>query len=318
MTAAGSFRRPRLADGALTIGAFAPSGVLNPERLAAGIAQLQSQGHRLVIAPEVSAEWRYFAGTDEERLDSFHRMLADPSIEVMMMARGGYGWSRLMHRIDWDAVREADKAFIGFSDFTAFQLGALARSGRVTYAGPGVATDFDWRDETPQTAGDHAFMNDHCWPVLRGRAHRTGTFTADHAYPAQVITGPIWGSNLSLLSHLVGTPYMPAIEGGIVFVEEIGEQPYAIERMFLQLFHAGILQKQKALILGDFTDCEPEPGRFLYTMQHVAESLREWLPYPVLTGLPFGHVARKLTLPFGAPAALTIDGAGFALEFPGV
>lgn len=127
--------------------------------------------------------------------------------------------------------------------------------------------------------------------------------------------GPLWGSNLSLLTHLVGTPYLPNISGGILYLEEIGEAPYAIERMLLQLFHAGILQKQKALILADFSDCMPEPDRFPYAIEHIVETMRELLPIPVLTGLPFGHVAKKLTLPYGALATLSIAPGAFTLNY---
>jgi len=110
---------------------------------------------------------------------------------------------------------------------------------------------------------------------------------------------------------------MPSIDGGILFVEEVTEQPYAIERMFMQLFHAGILQRQRAIVLGDFSDCEPEAGRFPYSVEHVVETLRTLLPIPVLTGLPFGHVAKKLTLPVGAAARLTIEQSGFSIGLNG-
>ena len=132
---------------------------------------------------------------------------------------------------------------------------------------------------------------------------------------SETISGPIWGSNLSMLTHLVGTPFMPDIDGGIMFVEEIAEQPYAIERMLLQLFHAGILQRQKALLCADFTDCEPAAGRFPYSIAHVVDTLRTLLPFPVLTGLPFGHVAKKLTIPFGADATLAISDNAYTLSY---
>jgi len=297
------------------IGVFAPSGVVNMARLGAAIAALEGLGHRMIVAPETGAQWRYFAGTDEERLAGFHSMLADPGIDMMMMARGGYGWSRLLHRIDWPAVAASRKAFCGFSDFTAFSLAALARANLVSFAGPGAAIDFGGEDDAEDTQVLHRYTQSHCWPALRGEPVLTEAFACEHNYRAQTIEGPLWGSNLSILSHLVGTPYMPDIEGGILFVEEIAEQPYAIERMLLQLFHAGILQKQRALLLADFTDCEPAAGRFPYSMAHVIDTLRTLLPYPVLSGLPFGHVAKKLTLPFGADATLAIDDGAYTLSY---
>ena len=303
--------RPLLPGG--SIGLFAPSGVVDSARMNAAVAALTARGYRVSSAPDTDKQWRYFAGTDEQRLASFHAMLADDSIDAMMMVRGGYGWSRLLHRVDWDAVAASVKSFVGFSDFTAFSLAALAKANLITFAGPGAAVDFGGAEDTAETRRDHAFLEAHCWPVLAGEPVSAGPFADGFAYHPRIISGPLWGSNLSLLAHLAGTPYMPDIVGGILFVEEIGEQPYAIERMFLQLFHAGILQKQKAILLADFSDCEPEAGRFAYAMEHVVDTLRTMLPIPVLTGLPFGHVARKLTLPFGAPARLSIDGTGFSL-----
>ena len=303
--------RPLLPGG--TIGLFAPSGVINIERHEKSVAHLQAMDFKVVVASAAAAEYRYFAGTDEQRLASFHQMLADPSLDAMMMIRGGYGWSRLLHRIDWNLVASAQKTLVGFSDFTALNLAALAKCGLISFAGPGAAIDFGGAGDDADVQLDHAFMEAHCWPALRGDPVNAGPFACEHDYARQTIEGPLWGSNLSLLAHLVGTPYLPLLEGGILFLEEIGEQPYAVERMFLQLFHAGILQTQKAIILADFTDCEPEEGRFPYAMEHVVDTLRTMLPIPVLTGLPFGHVAKKLTLPFGAPVLLTIHESGFSL-----
>lgn len=276
---------------------------------------METQGYRVKVAQAATNEWRYFAGTDDERLASFHQMVADPTVDAMMMSRGGYGLSRLLHRIDWQAVAASRKVFCGFSDFTAFNCAALAKANYITYSGPGAATDFEWNHETPESAADHAFMVAHCWPALSGEPTNAGPYECVHAYEPQTITGPIFGSNLSLFSHLVGTPYMPNIEGGILFFEEIAEEPYAIERMLWQLFHAGILQKQIALIFADFSDCEPSSGRYAYTMAQVVETMRELLPYPVLTGLPFGHVAKKLTIPFGAAATLSIARGSFSLAY---
>ncbi len=281
----------------------------------AAVDALTARGFRVVIAPEVEKQWRFFAGTDDERVSSFHRMLADSTIDAMMMVRGGYGWSRLLHRIDWNAVATSQKTFVGFSDFTAFNLAALSQANLITFAGPGAAIDFGGADDKPETQFDHAFMEAHCWPALAGDTVSAGPFIDSFTHRPRTISGPLWGSNLSLLAHLLGTPFLPDIDGGILFLEEIGEAPYAVERMLLQLFHAGLLQKQKAIILADFTDCLPEPDRFPYAMEHVVETVRELLPIPVLTGLPFGHVAKKITLPYGAIATLSIAPGSFTLSY---
>jgi muramoyltetrapeptide carboxypeptidase len=290
--------------------------VTDEDRLHSGIAYLESKGHRVVVAPETYRKWRYFAGADEERLAAFHRLLSDPAIDVMIITRGGYGWSRMLHRIDWQAVSASGKSLVGFSDFTAFNLGALAMSNLVTFAGPAAGIEFASAGNDAAAADDLRFMEQHFWPMLRGEALAAGPFTSPHTYASQRIEGPLWGSNLSMLAHLIGTPYFPGIEGGILFLEEIDEQPYAVERLLYQLFHAGVLQRQKAILLGDFSHCTPDAGRYPYSMDEVVETLRSLVSCPVLTGLPFGHVARKLTLPYGATCGLDIGSDSYTLEFP--
>ena len=302
-------RLPRRVPEPATVGVFALSGRADPMQLARGVAHLEELGHRVVVAPEVAQDWRYFAGTDEERLAGFHRLLADPSIDLMISARGGYGISRVVSRIDWNRVAESGKAFVGFSDFTAFNMAAYANANLLTYQGPMLGIDFG--DGAPDT-----FMEQHFWLTVSRDQHRVDELACDHGYDVRRIEGRLWGGNVSLLANFVGTPYFPDIEGGILFLEEVGEEPYRVERMLLQLFHAGVLGRQRALIFADFADCEPRnPARYPYSMDDVVETLRKLLPYPVLTGLPFGHVARKLTLPFGAPTTLTLREGGFSLRW---
>jgi muramoyltetrapeptide carboxypeptidase len=306
-----SLRLPRALPEPATVGICAPSGRVDEAMLAQGVAYLKELGHRVVVPEETVHAWRYFAGTDEERLAAFHSLLDDPSVDLVMAARGGYGITRLLPRIDWNRVAASGKAFCGFSDFTAFNLAAFACSNLLTFHGPMVAVDFG-RPE-PDT-----FAQQHFWMTLSRNSHRIDDISCDHGYDARRVDGMLWGGNLSLLAHLVGTPYFPSIDGGILYVEEIAEEPYAVERLFMQLFHAGILGRQRAVLLGDFSDCTAtNPVRYPYSMDEVVETLRQMLPVPVLTNLPFGHVARKATLPFGAPGTLSIREGGYSLRFSG-
>jgi muramoyltetrapeptide carboxypeptidase len=230
---------------------------------------------------------------------------------MILAARGGYGLSRVLPYIDWNRVAASGKLFVGFSDFTAFNMAACACANLVTFHGPMLTSDF---------AGDEpdGFAQQDFWYALSRDTHRIDGLRADYAYEPRRIEGRLWGGNLALLTHLLGTPYFPRIDDGILYVEEIGEEPYAIERMFLQLKLAGVLGRQRALLLGDFVDCTAEKTkRYPYSLEEVIESLRGWLPYPVLTGLPFGHVARKVTLPFGAPGTLVIGPDTYSLSFSG-
>jgi muramoyltetrapeptide carboxypeptidase len=304
-------RLPRALPEPATIGVCALSGRVDEAPLAKGLEYLRDLGNRVVVPEETLHAWRYFSGSDEERLAGFHALLDDESIDLVMAARGGYGLSRLLHRIDWSRVAASGKAFVGFSDFTAFNMAAFACANLATFHGPMLAVDFG-------NGNPDSFAQQHFWMALRRESHRIDDFPCEHGYEARRVDGTLWGGNLSLLAHLVGTPYFPAIDDGILYVEEIGEEPYAIERLFMQLYHAGVLGRQRALVLGDFTDCKPSnPVRYPYSMDEVIETLRQLLPYPVVTGLPFGHVARKVTLPFGTPGTLSIREGGCSLRFSG-
>jgi muramoyltetrapeptide carboxypeptidase len=303
-------RLPRAMPEPGTIGVCAPSGRVDEAPMTRGIAYLEDLGHRVVVAGVSSEPWRYFSATDEERVTALHQLVDDPSVDMVIAARGGYGLSRLLHRIDWNRVAASAKIYVGFSDFTAFNMAAYACANLVTFHGPLLAADFG-REEPLDTFGEQ-----HFWMAVTQPAHRIDDIECEHGYDPRRIDGTLWGGNLSLIAHLVGTPYFPAIEDGILYVEEVGEQPYAIERDFMQLYHAGVLGRQRALVLGNFTDCDPtNTQRYPYCMDEVIESLRQMLPFPVLTGLPFGHVAKKVTLPFGAPGTLSIREKGYSLRF---
>ena len=304
-------RLPRALPEPATIGVCALSGRVDEAQLAKAVDYLHDLGHHVVIPDETRHAWRYFAGTDDERLAGLHRLVDDPTIDLIISARGGYGLTRLLAHIDWNRVAASGKAYVGFSDFTAFNMAAYACANLVTFHGPLLAVDFGNGDPS-------SFAQQHFWMALSRASHRIDEFDCEHGYDARRIEGTLWGGNLSLLANLMGTPYFPAIDDGILYVEEIGEEPYAIERAFLQLYHGGVLGRQRALLLGDFSDCTPtNTSRYPYSMEEVIETLRKLLPYPVITGLPFGHVARKVTLPFGAPGTLSIGEGGCSLRFSG-
>lgn len=301
-------RLPKQLQNSATIGICAPSGSVDKESLEHAVSYFESKGHKVVLSPQASYQWRYFAGNDEERLSAFHELLNDPSIDILMAARGGYGWSRILHKVDFAAVKKTKKIIVGFSDFTSFNLAALAQSNLVTFAGPMAAVDFG-------NGNVSEFMENNFWSLLYNSTHSIHVEN-EHDYEPQVIEGQLWGSNLSLVSHLVGTDYLPAVKDGILFLEEVAEEPYAVERMLFQLYHAGILQKQKAIVLGDFSCCKPTlKNRYPYEMHEVIESLKTLIKVPILTDLPFGHIKEKMSLPIGGHAALHLTKEGFTVRF---
>lgn len=294
---------------ALGIGLFAPAGyVTNPAAIDRARARLESLGHRVVVDPTCSARWQRFAGTDDERLAAIERMARDPAVDVVIAARGGYGWSRLLGRLDYRAIAQAGKRWVGHSDFTAFQLAALAHAGMVTYAGPMAAYDFGAEEPS-------GYMLDRFQQMLVA-----GRDTVECALdgPDFAGEGTLWGGNLAMVAHLTGTPHLPQTRGGILFLEDIGEHPYRIERMLYQLHYAGVLARQRAVLLGTFNGYEAAPNDNGYTFASVVEHARATFGVAIFTGLPFGHCPDKLTLPVGGHCSLTVQqgAARIALSAP--
>jgi len=278
-----------------TFGLYAPSGVVSDaSALERATAHLTALGHRVHVDAKALAHHSRFAGSDSERLAAVERIAADPEVDIALAIRGGYGWSRLLERLDYPALARSGKRWLGHSDFTAFQLAMLARAGAITFAGPMAAYDFG--AENPSE-----FTQENCFGVLD---HASWEIACALDGPSHIAcSGTLWGSNLALLVHLVGTDYFPHISGGILFLEDIAEHPYRIERMLFQLLHAGVLQRQQAILLGTFTDYQPLPNDNGYDFSQAVAQLRARVDVPIYTGLPFGHVREKLTLPVGGRCA---------------
>ncbi len=259
---------------------------------------LSSLGHRVIVDPTCATRWQRFSAVDDERLAAVLRMAADPAVELAVAARGGYGWSRLLDRIDFSALAGSGKRWMGHSDFTAFQLAALAHAGMTTFAGPMAVYDFG-------AAVPSAFTLDHCWELLESRRYEVECALDG---PDFIGDGTLWGGNLAMVAHLAGTPHMPRVDGGILFLEDIGEHPYRIERMLHQLDFAGVLSRQRAVLLGSFSGYDLGPTDNGYDAAAMVEHVRTRLSIPVYTGLPYGHCPEKLTLPVGGHCALAVHG----------
>jgi muramoyltetrapeptide carboxypeptidase len=286
---------------ARTLGLVAPSGFLpDPGVIDRAASFFSRHGWSVVAGESVFAREQRFAGPDDLRLADLQRFTTDPSIDVVLSARGGYGLSRLLARIDYAAIRARGAPAVGYSDFTAFSLALLARGG-VSFSGPS-AGDFGVERPDPYTV-------EHFFGVLQSRA-----YSVDLALqgPAGTVDGRLWGGNLAMLVALLGTPFMPRVRGGILFVEDVNEPAYKIERMFYQLAHAGVLQRQAAVLLGAFDPVTPMPNDNGFDLAAVVERVRALGGVPVYTGLPFGHVARKLTLPVGGRVRLSARRGGRA------
>jgi muramoyltetrapeptide carboxypeptidase len=194
--------------------------------------------------------------------------------------------------------------FVGLSDFTAFQNALMAQTGAVSWSGPALGEDFGVEGEPDEIM--LACFDDLAGGAGEGTGWRLPANEArERAFKVQ---GPLWGGNLSVLVSLVGTPWLPPAQGGILFLEDVNEHPYRVERMLTQLLHAGILGRQKAILLGGFTNYKPVPHDKGYKLQTVVDWLRARVKAPVFTGLPFGHVATKVCLPVGQTVDLLVQG----------
>jgi len=281
------------------IGLFAPAGFApEPAAIDRAAAYLAALGHRVVIDPTCTMRWQRFAGTDDERLAAVTRMATDHDVELAISVRGGYGWSRLIDRIDFAALAAAHKRWMGHSDFTAFQLAALAHAGMTTFAGPMAAFDFG-------AAAPSAFTLDNCWELLGNDRYEIECALDGTDFAGE---GTLWGGNLAMVTHLLGTPHFPRIDGGILFLEDVGESPFRVERMLFQLHFAGVLARQRAVIFGTFNDYTLTERDNGYDETAMVAHARERFGVRIYTGLPFGHCPDKLTLPVGGRCALDVRG----------
>ena len=294
-----------------TLTLFSPSGVVaRPPALRLAARRLAAMGFAVTVDEAALSRHQRFAGDDAVRLAALHRV-ARAAPAVAMASRGGYGLSRLLGAIDWPLLARAAEQgtrWVGHSDFTALQLGLLAHAGAPSWAGPMALDDFG-RSEADGGVDD---VTAGCFAeAMSGELEALGWRT-EAGFDGLQLRGLLWGGNLAMLCALVGTPHLPRpaqVKGGLLFLEDVNEHPYRVERMLLQLAQSGLLQAQKALLLGDFGRVRPTPLDRGYRLATVVQHLRglAGMP-PILTGLPFGHVATKVCLPVGRRVQLLVDG----------
>lgn len=290
-----------LPESARDIYVMSPSGAISDRRrLQRARRLMQQQGLRLTLDPKALAVYQQrFAGDDDSRLGAFQRA-ADAEAPTVMISRGGYGLTRYLGRLDFERLAASGKRWLGFSDFTAFHLAMLARAGAITWAGPALLSHFDPalpHGVDPTTLGA---LTD----VLAGRLQGLG-FRCDGAPAGFEAQGTLWGGNLSMVCTLLASPLFPQVNRGILFLEEVNEHPYRVERLMTQLLDAGVLDRQQAVLLGHFSWRQADGDR--YTMSRVWQWLRSRTRTPLITGLPFGHEPTTFTLPHGAPVGLAVE-----------
>nr|WP_315476827.1 LD-carboxypeptidase [uncultured Undibacterium sp.] len=282
------------------IAIVAPSGAaLDDANLEAGLQVLSNAGFKVINYYQHADRFERFGATDQERLTQLHAAIDNPEVDIVMGLRGGYGLSRILPDIDLKKIANSGKWLVGYSDFNALQLAMLAKTGAASLCGPMLCNDFT-RDEL------HPFTHDQFSQALRERKTHL-EFVTDQSADLN-LEGTLWGGNLAMICHLLGTEYFPDIEGGILFVEDIAEHPYRVERMLLQLHMAGVLAKQKAIVFGNFSAYRLAPQDNGYDFAAMLKFLRTIIATPTITGLPFGHCDDKASLMQGSTAHLNIKG----------
>lgn len=317
---------PALAPGD-TIMIVAPSGLLTEKLTNTAAERLREMGYKVIVPQEVFDSYGYLAGTDSQRAALLNRALTDPEIDAVFPARGGYGLSRIVDKLDWPTITAGPpKIVIGFSDITALHLALAAKANWVTFHSPnpewGLGSDggmpefaahYLWRSLlAEQNTGAAGFPYE-----LAGQWPADKTPTPLATLRPGVGEGRLVGGNLSLVAALVGTPYMPSFEGKVLFLEDINEAPYRVDRMLSQLRLAGLLDGLAGVLLGQFTKCEDEEGEGLSLAQVFDDYFSE-APYPVITNFPAGHVPLNATLPLGCRVRVDADALAVTLLENGV
>lgn len=285
---------------------YSPSGAVRDKAaFKRGVLRLQAKGYDVEVDQDALSSHMRFAGDDATRLAAIHRAAASGA-DVALITRGGYGLTRILADIRYKAIAKAiDKGtqFVGMSDFTAFQMALFSKTGRSTWAGPALCEGFGVETE-PDDIMEDCFQD-----MVIGQGEGTGWRQNKDASLGVWAThgATLWGGNLTMLVALLGTPYFPKIKRGILFLEDIGEHPYRIERLLTQLLQAGVLGKQKAIVMGQFTGYELSSHDKGFKFQSVVDWVRNQVKVPVLTNLPYGHVQTKVLLPFGATVDVAVE-----------
>jgi muramoyltetrapeptide carboxypeptidase len=290
------------------IALIAPASPPSDDKMAKAKASLTALGFTIKAGMNLNARNGFLAGTDEERVADLHAAFLDPEVDAVWCVRGGYGTARLLPMIDFNLIKKHPKPFIGYSDITALHLAFQKKAGLITFHGPVGTSDFS------------EFTLQHLQRVLINPIPRFEIRTPNAAeaaalgseYVPIIITpgfakGILLGGNLSLLASLVGTEYAPSYKNKLVFIEEVGEQPYRIDRMLTQLLQGSDFSKAAGFALGVFSDCKTEGKEPSQSLYDVFKDRLGNLGVPVLYGLPFGHISNQATIPCGSMAELDTE-----------
>ncbi|MGH8003155.1 MAG: S66 peptidase family protein [Limisphaerales bacterium] len=303
--------KPKALFPGATIGVVAPSSWAKDARLRRGLGWLENSGFKVKLFLSPKLKYGFLSGPDGVRGRLFNRAFADPAVDAVICARGGYGALRMLDKIDFDLIRKNPKIFVGFSDITAIHLALYKKTGLCSFHGP-MAADFGT-----------AYNRQYLLNVLSSKSPFGKVPFPKEARPKFMrpgkASGPLLGGNLSLIVKLFGTPYQPSFQGAILFLEDIGEYPHRLDGYLAQLRLAGVFEQIAGLILADFKDCERPPrGRFAMPLKRIFQDFFGSALFPVALNFPFGHSKNKFSLPLGIRATLDSKKGSLVLKEAGV
>lgn len=287
-----------------TIGLIAPSGAMRTEgAIERAVAETERMGFKVKLGESAGKKYGYLSGTDEVRARDINAMFADDEVDAIFCIRGGYGAMRILDKLDYDLIAKHPKIFVGFSDITALHIALLNRCGLATYHAPmAVGWSNGPLDDFSRESMYKALM--HAEPV--------GELINPPEYPKQTVNpgqaeGLLVGGNLMLMASSLGTPWEIDTKGRIVFIEEVGERTYCVDRMLTQLRLAGKFDDCAGIVFGDFADCPIEYPEYGLSLEEIIRDVAAPCGKPIFTGLRCGHCTPKLTLPFGVKCRMDAD-----------
>lgn len=283
------------------IGLAAPSSPFDREAFERGTAVLEADGYRPVPGRHIFKRNHYLAGTDAERAEDLMQLLANPEISAVVCIRGGYGSGRLLSRLPFSSLRDHRKLFLGHSDITFLHLAFASQMGWITFLGPNLTG-----------IGQFESQWEYIRRVLAGETECSWRFTSGQVLREGTAVGKVLGGNLTCLVHLVSTPFLPELEKVMLLVEDRGEAPYRLDRLFTQLKLSGRLERLAALLLGEFHEC----GDRALIHEMILEQVRDY-SFPVVADLPFGHGSVNEAIPLNVEFSLnTYEGSLRAVQSP--
>jgi len=292
-----------------TIGIVSPSSWLNEPDLKTAVSVFENKGYKLVLGESVFLKEFTYAGTPQERADDINNMFANPDIDAIICARGGYGANRVLPLLDYDLIQENPKIFMGYSDITAFLISITQKTGLVTFHGP-MLTTF----KKGMVNYNFDLMNN----ILVGS--ESVTIQSPSGLPACILKpgkakGPLWGGNMCLLVNRLGTPDQLNTAGAILFIEDIDEYLYAFDRMLVHMKKAGMFENIKGLIIGELVEMKDYDDPFGKSTDEIVMDVCGDLDIPIISNFPCGHGIYQATLPISIPVQLDANSDSPSLTF---